>query len=37
MLRQPSLERPSIMVVSDLEDPFVPFMEGFLVDPVASR
>lgn len=25
------------MVVSDLEDMFVPLRDGFLVDPVASR
>ncbi|KAI9633449.1 uncharacterized protein MKK02DRAFT_38103 [Dioszegia hungarica] len=28
---------PSLMVVSDLEDMFVPLRDGFLVDPVESR
>lgn len=34
---QAGQEKPLIMVVSDLEDMFVPLMEGFLVDPYASR
>lgn len=34
---QPGLDRASLMVVSDLEEMFVPLRDGFLVDPVASR
>ena len=31
------LSGPSLMVVSDLEDMFIPLASGFLVDPVESR
>ncbi|OCF56260.1 protein transporter SEC24 [Kwoniella mangroviensis CBS 10435] len=32
-----SLSSPSQMIVSDLDDMFVPFTTGFLVDPIESR
>ncbi|WVR08759.1 hypothetical protein IAU60_005817 [Kwoniella sp. DSM 27419] len=31
------LQAPTQMVVSDLEDMFIPFTHGFLVDPIESR
>ena len=34
---QSSLPGPSLLVVSDLGDMFVPLTDGFLVDPTESR
>jgi protein transport protein SEC24 len=36
-LTKSSLSAPSLMVVSDLDDMFVPLTQGFLVDPAESR
>ncbi|WWC65029.1 uncharacterized protein I303_107643 [Kwoniella dejecticola CBS 10117] len=33
----PNLSSPSQLIVSDLEDMFIPFISGFLVDPFESR
>jgi len=31
------LDQPQMMVVGDIEDPFVPLQNGFLVNPTANR
>jgi protein transport protein SEC24 len=37
LIFQPNLSRAGLMVVSDLEDMFVPLRDGFLADPTESR
>lgn len=34
---QPHLDRPTTLIVGDVDDVFVPMSDGLFVDPLASR
>lgn len=36
-MSQPHLPQAQMMVMTDLEDPFVPLSEGLFVDPYESK